>query len=65
MSPSSPLEMSTATPECGWVVIPHAGEADGVRVVKVVVLLPEGMVFTDFQQVVDDAAVHGGLPLTP
>ena len=41
------------------VVIPHAGEADGVRVVKVVVLLPEGMVFADFQQVVDDAAVHG------
>ena len=39
--------------------ISHTGEADGVRVVKVVILFPESMVFTDFQQIVDDGAVHG------
>lgn len=39
--------------------VPHSGEADGIRMVEVVILLPVGVVLADFQQVVNDAAVHG------
>ena len=59
LSPFSPLEMSTATPDFGCCSSPTRVKPMVFGSVEVVILLPVGVVLADFQQVVDDAAVHG------